>query len=677
MGFEAQSELFVEESLDLLKNIETPLLELEENPENSELINSVFRSMHTIKGSAGMFGFSDIMNFTHDIETAFDLVRKGELRLTSEIIELTLKAKDCIRELLYKNNSDEERDKRGMILLRFAEITGTTKESVSPAVMVKQEYLDAADISHVETASVESGAEPSAVLSRYRIVFAPQREILMRGVQIAPLFSELAGMGRLSISAKTDDIPPISEFNPEDCYLSWVLEIETEKDERDIRSVFIFVEDYARIEISRLESEARAVLKNEDKPAAAKSGAVIDRRRADSTSIRVKNEKLDILVNLVGEMVTLHARLLQESGKSQLPEFVSIAENLGRLTADLRDIAMSVRMVPLAETFSSFNRLVFDLSKTLGKRMHLVTEGGDTELDKNVIEELRDPLMHIIRNCADHGIELPEARKENGKDETGTIRLWAEYTGANVRIGVSDDGFGLDRDKIMKKALDRGIPVQADADEKTVLSLIFEPGFSTAETATDISGRGVGMDVVKKNIEKLRGSVDVSTVRGSGTTITLTIPLTLAIIDGFMTEVCSQAYIFNLSHVRECIAYETDSGNSEVQGMVRIRDNYIPFIDMRRLFGVDGEPRQFPQIVVAELEGTQIGFLVDKVVGHCQTVIKPLGKGVKQADMFSGASILGDGSIALVLDINHLIAHVRADENFCNKINSKSKEISK
>ncbi|HPA62602.1 MAG TPA: chemotaxis protein CheA [Spirochaetota bacterium] len=391
----------------------------------------------------------------------------------------------------------------------------------------------------------------------------------------------------------------------------------------------------------------------------------------------MKNEKLDTLVNLVGEMVTLHARLQQESNKAELPEFVSIAESLGRLTADLRDIAMSVRMVPLTETFSSFNRLVFDLSKNLGKKMRLVTEGAETELDKNVIEELRDPLMHVIRNCADHAIEMPDERIQNGKDETGSIKLWAEYTGANVRIGVSDDGLGLDRDKILTKALERGLPVAADADDKTIYSLIFEPGFSTAEKTTDISGRGVGMDVVKKNIEKLRGSIDISTQKGLGTTITLTIPLTLAIIDGFMTEVCSQPYIFNLSHVRECIAYNNSEETSEIQGMVRIREDYIPFIDMRRLFGVEGEPRLYPQIVVAEVEGTQIGFLVDKVVGHCQTVIKPLGKGVKQADMFSGASILGDGSIALVLDINHLITNVRADENFCNKINSKDKETTK
>lgn len=672
MGFEAQSELFIEESLDLLKNIELPLMELEERPDDTELINSVFRSMHTIKGSAGMFGFNDISAFTHDIESTFDLVRKGELALTSEIIELTLKAKDCIRELLYKNDSDEERDKRGMILIRFAEITGGLNNKGTSAVSFPSKEKDEENADKPDS---ETHEELTGESTAFNIKFAPQKEIFLRGVRIPPLFDELATLGKTSLKADITSIPELNDFDPEHCYLSWDIDIQTDKIEADLRSVFIFVEDYASISIKKLGSTAKQ--DTQKISTAQKSNLAIDRRRSDSTSIRVKNEKLDTLVNLVGEMVTLHARLQQESNKAEMPEFISIAESLGRLTADLRDIAMSVRMVPLTETFSSFNRLVFDLSKNLGKKMRLVTEGGETELDKNVIEELRDPLMHVIRNCADHAIEMPEQRIQSGKDETGSIKLWAEYTGANVRIGVSDDGIGLDRDKILAKALERGLPVAADADDKTIFSLIFEPGFSTAEKTTDISGRGVGMDVVKKNIEKLRGSIDISTEKGKGTTITLTIPLTLAIIDGFMTEVCSQAYIFNLSHVRECIAYNNPEETSEIQGLVRIREDYVPFIDMRRLFGVEGEPRLYPQIVVAEVEGTQIGFLVDKVVGHCQTVIKPLGKGVKQADMFSGASILGDGSIALVLDINHLITNVRADENFCNKINSKDKETKK
>jgi two-component system chemotaxis sensor kinase CheA len=668
MGFETHSELFVEEALDLLRDIETPLMELENDPENQDLIDSIFRAMHTIKGSSGMFGFDEISHFTHDVETTFDAIRKGSLKATSEIIELTLAAKDCIRELLFSNKSETERDKRAMILSRLAELSG--KKAPESSAAGPEPSIPAAS-----SGSEESGGEKKS----FRITFVPDREILLRGVQIVPLFADLDDLGQMFVRASFDAVPPVEEINPEYCYLSWEIDLATDRPERDIRSVFIFVEDYAKITIECLDGEG-AVSSPESNPApsaeavplhqdpaqkespAQKSAPIMERRRMDTSSIRVKNEKLDILVNLVGEMVTLHARLAQESGKEGLPEFVAISESLGRLTADLRDITMSVRMVPLAETFSSFNRLIHDLSKNLGKKMRLETEGGETELDKNVIEELRDPLMHIIRNSADHGIEMPDKRRELGKDETGVVKLSAEHTGANVRINISDDGGGLDRAKILKKALDQGLLQNADVDDRTVYSLIFEPGFSTAAQATDISGRGVGMDVVKKNMEKLRGSIDVNTVPGQGSTISLTIPLTLAIIDGFMTEVCGQKYIFNLSLVRECVAYDGSGDLSGNQGLFRLRGDYIPFVDIRTLFDMKGEPCKYPQIVVTEVEGNTIGFLVDKVIGHCQTVIKPLGKGVRNADMFSGATILGDGSIALIVDVNHILSAVIVDE---------------
>lgn len=664
MGFESHSELFVEEALDLLRDIETPLMALESDPENQDLIDSIFRAMHTIKGSSGMFGFDEISHFTHDIETTFDAIRKGTLKVNSEIIELTLSAKDCIRELLYSNKSEEERDKREMILLRLAQISGK-KEADTETGAVPSSVPE----------SVTDGS--SGIKKSYRIKFSPDKEILLRGVQIGPLLADLDALGQMSVRASLDAVPGLEDINPEYCYLSWEIDLMTDKPERDIRSVFIFVEDYAKISIECFDGSVRSdeplpsqkadVTMSKAEAAVRDSAAhkippIIDRRRTDTSSIRVKNEKLDTLVNLVGEMVTLHARLTQESSKEGLPEFVAISESLGRLTTDLRDITMSVRMVPLAETFSSFNRLIHDLSKSLGKKIRIDTEGGETELDKNVIEELRDPLMHIIRNSADHGIEMPDKRRSSGKDDTGVVKLSAEHTGANVRINIADDGGGLDRAKILSKAIDQGLLTTTEVDDRTVYSMIFEPGFSTAAQATDISGRGVGMDVVKKNMEKLRGSIDIHSVPGQGTTISLTIPLTLAIIDGFMTEVSGQKYIFNLSLVRECLAYDGSGDLSGNQGMFRLRDNYVPFVDIRALFEMHGEPCNFPQIVVTEVEGNTIGFLVDKVIGHCQTVIKPLGKGVRNADMFSGATILGDGSIALIVDVNHILNAIVAKE---------------
>jgi two-component system, chemotaxis family, sensor kinase CheA len=658
MGFETHSELFIEEALDLLRDVEAPLLELEENPERTDLVDTIFRAMHTIKGSSGMFGFDDIAHFTHDIETTFDAIRKGTLKVTPEIIELTLKAKDCIRELLYKNNSESQIAERENILSRLGAISGSKQEitaSSPPELPVEEHETDEKAL--------------------YHITFIPDKEILLRGVQIAPLMAELATLGEISVAANISELPFVDSFDPEICYLSWEIDIISDRPLRDIRSVFIFVEDYAKIEIQKkdmnqLEEKfpvADEILKTAKTPVSngktLPAKPLVERRRTDSTSIRVKNEKLDTLVNLVGEMVTLHARLVQESGKAEIGEFLVISEVLGRLTADLRDITMSVRMVPLADTFASFNRLVHDLSKSLGKKIKIETEGGETELDKNVIEELRDPLMHIIRNSADHGIELPDVRTAKGKSDTGTIRLLAEHTGANVRISISDDGAGLDRAKILAKAIENGMAVNPDADDRTIYSLIFEPGFSTAAQATDVSGRGVGMDVVKKNMEKLRGKVDVATVPGQSATISLTIPLTLAIIDGFMTQVCGRFYIFNLSLVRECLAYDGNAEGSDIQGMIRIRENYIPFINLRGAFGVIGEKCLFPQIVITEYEGNEIGFLVDRVIGHHQTVIKPLGRGVRNAEMFSGASILGDGSIALILDLNKIVSKAELSDH--------------
>jgi len=634
MGFELHSELFIEEAMDLLRDIEAPLLELEASPDRKDLIDSIFRAMHTIKGSAAMFGFEDVSHFTHDIETTFDAIRKGTLSVTPEIIELTLTAKDCIREMLLKKDSSEELEKRTLLLSKLSRISGITQKATGMPEPVT---------------AIEKKQSGAAV--PYHITFIPDRNIFLRGVKAHPLLADLSSLGQLTVNAVLNDIPFLEEFDPEQCYLSWKMDIVSGSPVEDIRSVFIFVEDYAKIII-----EKKTDISPTEQGGSLKKMPAVERRRVDATSIRVKNEKLDNLVNLVGEMVTLHARLVQESNRERLPEFISISESLGRLTADLRDITMSVRMVPLSETFSSFNRLVHDLSKTLGKQIRLVSEGGETELDKNVIEELRDPLMHIIRNAADHAIEMPDVRTGKGKEREGLISLSAEYSGANVRIRIQDDGAGLNKEKILSAAIARGMTISPDADDAEIYQLIFAPGFSTAVQATDISGRGVGMDVVKKNLEKLRGSIGIVTEKDKGTTISLTIPLTLAIIDGFMCEVGRQPYIFNLSLVRECIAFDDKADEISVNRLVRIRDSYVPFVNLRNTFSVSDSASPYPQIVVTEYEGNTIGFLVDKVIGHCQTVIKPLGKGVKNAVMFSGASILGDGSIALILDLQQIIA---------------------
>ena len=667
MQFEAHKDLFLEEADDLLREMESPLMELEKEPDNHELIDSVFRAMHTIKGSSAMFGFTDITDFTHEIESTFDLVRKGRLKISPELIELTLAAKDALKELLYANNSAEETEKRRMILSRYSEISGISPEKDSSLQSATQSATDTPD-QKSESAAESAEPESDSAKKAYHIEFEPDREILLRGVRISPLLDDIHSLGQFMVKASVDAIPPIQELNPEHCYLKWDIDLATGHTEKDIKNCFIFVEDYAKIKIEHIPGfdpevntpagAGTSSAPSTQTPSRPAGSGFIERRHSDTSSIRVKNEKLDSLVNLVGEMVTLHARLGQESTQAQLPEFIAISENLGRLTTDLREIAMSVRMVPLAETFSSFNRLVHDLAKTLGKKIVITAEGGETELDKNVIEELRDPLMHIIRNSADHGIESPDVRRKKNKNETGTIALKAEHSGANVRISITDDGNGLDRDAIVAKALQTGLIASPEIDDHTAYSLIFEPGFSTSANATDISGRGVGMDVVKKNVDKLRGTIDIRTEKGNGTTFSISIPLTLAIIDGFMIESGAMKYVFNLSLVRECMEFNDSLRQDDDQGMFRLRDHYIPFVDIRTLFDISANRSSYPQIVVAEVEGTEIGFLVDRVIGHCQIVIKPLGKGIRNAEMFSGATILGDGSIALIIDVNQIMKKI-------------------
>ena len=546
---------------------------------------------------------------------------------------------------------------RNEILEELKEITEGQISDVEESTVLQEAE---ATISVPET--VSTGRE------HYKIIFMPAPDIFLKTMKIEPLLDELSTLGECNIRIDIDSIPDFDELEPEHCYLNWIIDLYTDKGIGSIRNVFIFAEDYSELVIKAsngfyvnnaffqkrdvpVPEEVEAGKIYERPSRRAEDRIATDRRKGDKTSIRVKNEKLDTLVNVVGELVTLQARLNQESIKSRQPEFVSIAENLGRLTDELRDSTMSIRMVPLADTFNGFQRLIYDLSAALNKKIKLVTTGGETELDKNVMEGLRDPLMHLVRNSADHGIESPAVRKEAGKDETGTVGLIAEYAGSNVKIRISDDGAGLNREKIRKMAMEKGLIGAGDYDDRQIINLIFEPGFSTAEVTTDISGRGVGMDVVKRNIEKLRGSVDVESSDGSGTTVILTIPLTLAIIDGFMVELGGGLFILNLSNVRECLDYsEVSREDGNGQFVINLRGDIIPCVDLRTVFKIRGEKSEYPHIVVTEIDNIRYGFLVDRVIGKYQTVVKPLAKGSHNRDMIAGATILGDGSVALILD---------------------------
>jgi two-component system chemotaxis sensor kinase CheA len=383
-----------------------------------------------------------------------------------------------------------------------------------------------------------------------------------------------------------------------------------------------------------------------------------NKKAADqASSIRVPAEKLDYLVNMVGELVTVQSRLSQVASEGLHPQLVGIAEEVERLVSELRDTTMSIRMLPIGTTFNKFKRLVHDLSGELGKDINLVTNGGDTELDKTVIERLSDPLVHLIRNSIDHGIETPDLRLAQGKPREGTITLSATHSGANVLIEIADDGAGLNAEAIKAKAIEKGLLLpDANIPERDLFAMIFQPGFSTAQIVTSVSGRGVGMDVVKRNIDALHGKIDISSREGSGTTITLKLPLTLAIIDGLLVEIGEESFVMPLSAVEECVELKrSESSNNHGNNLIMIRGELLPYIILRDLFKIHGSTPSIEQIVTTQVDGRRIGFVVDQVIGQHQTVIKSLGRMYRNADEISGATILGNGRVVLILDLPKLV----------------------
>jgi two-component system, chemotaxis family, sensor kinase CheA len=685
---------FKEESFELLSTLEDTFLELESQPLNGELINAAFRAIHTIKGSAAMFGFDSVSRFAHEFETALDLCRNGTLSVTKDFIGLALKGRDYIKRLL-----DFEEPVP-------AEVLG---ESSSLLERLREFSKKVAPKAGEASTGPAAAPEPEkAGKGTYRIEFRPSIDIFKNGTRVLSLVEELARLGQADVFPRTEGIPLLAELDPEACYCWWDVLLTGEVDENAIRDVFIFVAEQSVLKIEKVDSdegapgspgkrlgdiliergEASADSIREALASKRRLGEVLVERKVVSRqqvesalveqehlkkvqekteatvgSIRVASDKLDALVDLVGELVTLQARLSRTSIDLMDGQLSSISEQFERLIAQLRDNTMSIRMLPIGSTFNKFRRVVRDLSLELGKECELLTEGAETELDKTVIEKLGDPLVHIIRNSIDHGVERPEGRQAAGKPRTGTIKLSALHSGAYVLIRISDDGKGLDRDAIREKAIQRGLvsPSQEMSDQETI-QLIFEPGFSTAKVVTTVSGRGVGMDVVKREIDSLGGSVQVESEPGRGMTVTLKIPLTLAIIEGLLVRIGPEYYVVPLSSVDGCI--EIPRSELAAMGERRIisyRNEFVPFVVLRDFFDDDGaaggaeaEEPEIEQIVIASAQDTRVGFVVDQVIGDNQTVIKPLGRLYRDVEGISGATILGDGTVALILDINRL-----------------------
>jgi two-component system, chemotaxis family, sensor kinase CheA len=680
------SQIYRQEAEERLAEIEETVLEIEENPEDTEAINRLFRSVHTIKGSGAMFGFTKIADFTHHLETALDKVRNGELRITKELIDLILKSRDHINFLLESEISDNpDIIKDGDLIIKGLAglVPGGLKGIVSPNELNKE-------------------TEGGSVERTYRIRFKPGKSLFSNGTDPILLFEELISIGDCRITPLTKEIPPLNEINPENCYLFWDIILTSDKGIEAIKDVFIFVEDNCDLEIDAIDGgtdhdkikklgeilvERKDLTKEELDKALSRQkklgeliveSDLIDKetiesalneqkqmrflrdkstQEAKASTVRVAAEKLDTLVDLVGELVTIQARLSQFSTNNGNPDLILVAEEVERLTAELRDNTMSIRMMPIGTTFSNLKRLVRDLSSDLGKEIELVTEGAETELDKTVIEKLGDPLMHIIRNSIDHGIESPEQRLQAGKPRKGIILLKAEYKGAYVIITIDDDGRGLNTEAIKKKAIEKGlISNEAVISDKDTFNLIFAPGFSTAESVSNVSGRGVGMDVVKKTIDSLRGTIELKSINQKGTTIILKLPLTLAIINGLLVTIGHGYYIIPLAAVEECVELKREDGeSSHGSNILNLRGEIVPYIRLRDRFGIMEDRPGMEHIIITDVHDKRVGFVVDKVIGGHQTVIKSLGPAFKHMKNLSGATILGDGTVALILDVNTLV----------------------
>ncbi len=669
-----QLQVYFEEAEELLHRLELSLIELEKTPDDLEYVGEAFRSLHTLKGSSGMFGFDKISEFTHDIENIFDKIRSGKISISKGIIDLTLKAVDQIRLML---KDEEDANVSSLLIIEFKKLVNISPE-VSPP---KQD----------NKANRIVSKEASEKIS-YRIKFKPNEDFLFSGSNPILVLRELLELGDHIVVCHLDNILPLKDINPENLYVHWNIVLTTNSSINEIKDVFIFVEDDCDLEIKVIDDKGRLceskyrdkvkeylegkkeiILeeivdtsgKEEEKKAEQEKQPANKKTNLKSSGrIKVDSEKLDSLVNLVGELVTVQSHLSQTAGKNNDPELISIAEEVERLTWNLRDNVLDMRMIPIGTTFSQFSRLVRDLSKELGKKVKLETEGAETELDKNVIEHLNDPLVHIIRNCIDHGIESPETRISKGKPESGKVFLSAEHSGANVIIKIKDDGAGISVESIKKKAIERGlINPEDELNDKDVYRLIFSAGFSTAQKVTNVSGRGVGMDVVAKAIESLRGSVDLESKHDAGTTIILKLPLTLAIIEGLLVKITEEYFVIPLSYVEECVELtERDINDANGKHLANVRGELVPYVSIRKKFDVSGPAPPIQQIVIINENNTRTGFVVDEIIGEHQTVIKSLGRFIKNVDGLSGLTILGDGTLALIVDIPKLIKSAEVKE---------------
>ncbi|MBX5203323.1 chemotaxis protein CheA [Rhizobium sp. NZLR1] len=663
--------VFRTEAAECLEAIEAGLLDLTHQLDNKDLVDAVFRGLHTLKGSGAMFGFEALAAFTHHCETAFDRVRKGEVAATSELVAAVLAAQDHMRALVDQPDADH------------GDTGSTLLAQLQAAVGGKETPTAAAPAAAAVAAAIREA--PAKQKNSWRIHFSLPANSMANGTNPLGLLDELRDLGECTVRANTSAIPPLDELTPTELHISWDVTLTSEQDRSAIDDVFIFVLDDMELSVEDIDGAAAATAAPAAEKAAAPGAAasapavpaapvpefrpveaVSTKREAPAAvsqakateNVRVPAERLDELMDRVGELVIAQSRLSQLASASSDIALRSVSEEIERLSGELRDTMMVLRMVPVATLFSRFRRLVHDLARETGKVIELVTEGESTEVDKTVIERLADPLVHLVRNSIDHGLETPAGRLAAGKSEAGTVTLLARQAGGEVIISIKDDGRGINRERVRAKAESSGLiqPGQPLSDSE-LLQLIFAPGFSTAAAITNLSGRGVGMDVVKKTVEALRGAIDIVSVPGQGSEVSLRIPLTLAIIDGLLVRVGSGRYVIPLSAVEECLELSLEEDlRSRGRSFISLRDSLVPFLRLRDLFRTGTKPDVHQKVVVISTGMERVGLVVDQIIGDHQTVIKSMSKLHNNVATFSGATILGDGSVALILDVGHLVA---------------------
>lgn len=675
---------FLEEAADLINSLEQALLVLEENPKDKAIIEEVFRIMHSLKGGSSMFGFYKMDAFTHNLETIYDHIRNGELELKREILDITLAAVDHLKVLLENGDELKQTDEKNHQLLL------NKINSVSDAVTGKINPKKENEVLNVEN-NAKAGSESAPT---FHITVKPEQNIFQNGTNPLLLIDELHSLGHCKAFAKKSDIPAFEKLNPELCYISWEVFLSTQNSLDDINDVFIFVDDICEIKINKI-ADANLLNNNEfineinkaasndsfSNPEQLKALAdsiskKIQEREQDKSSeidtedhvislakkttinnIRVASSKLDDLMNLVSELITTQASLSLFAENSNNPELSGIAENIEKISRQLRDNTFEICLIPIDTIMIRFKRLVRDLSSSLNKEIQFIAEGTETELDKSIIEGLTEPIMHIFRNAIDHGIENSEERIKAGKPKQGKIILKAFYSGTNVYIQIQDDGRGIDVEKIREKAIKRGfITPDTNLSYKEILNLIFLPGFSTASQVTEVSGRGVGLDVVVKKISEIRGEVEIESQLGVGSTITIKLPLTMSIIDGLLVKVGKTFFVMPLATVDKCFEVSKTEIEKIFNNKLSLDGNLIPFINLRKEFEITDDSPEIQQVIRVNFDDIKVGLSVDSVIGEYQAVIKPLGKLFKDQEIISGASILGDGTIALVLDTGKVVS---------------------